>query len=480
MDQQPIQRRVPYDDSDLRKQIASLEKQIANVVKLVDALAKEVADLRSPPAPPPAAEESEQDAAKEPEDPIAAFFAAVRAGDNESVRQTLAANPYLVDYYDRYDGQGSEPATRAIHLAARNGYTEIAAMLIDAGSAVNAFSGSTQGAQISPLGFAINGGHLPCVTLLLDHGATTSVVQQIGAQKYGALQQAILVQTRIEDPRPYFEILRQLVLHGANIHAKWGLGPDAEKTILGTAEFYGRDQRRWRDIATLLREAHAERRAHQPAEQEPEATPGPPPKKDFIPAVRAGDIERVQELLAANPYLIDHLADRTEVLSALINDKQYEMLDLMLARNIVVGGDGYNVLFSTAIAQFDMHVLEVLFKHVRSLNNRDTFYHATAGILEKTLKRLDDPDPRPCLEMLDLAIRLGCNPKESHMVRQAPQSRGAQLPAPYVRFTRLQAQSKRHKDALAVMDAALAAQLPPLPPPPREQLDPAQVRALNR
>ncbi|MEO1093395.1 MAG: ankyrin repeat domain-containing protein [Cyanobacteria bacterium J06638_28] len=89
------------------------------------------------------------------------------AGDTESVRSLLASGT---------DPNVLHNTNTALTYAARDGFIEIAHLLIDAGADVNWIDGE----GVTPLILAAFKGHLEIVELLLAHNADPTVVDQWG------------------------------------------------------------------------------------------------------------------------------------------------------------------------------------------------------------------------------------------------------------------------------------------------------------
>jgi ankyrin repeat protein len=92
------------------------------------------------------------------------FFSAVILGKAERVKELLKAKPELVKTRTRQGGTGWTP----LHIASREGHEEIARVLLDAGSDVNA-----EKEKSSPLVWAVwtEKPNLKLVKLLIDRGA---------------------------------------------------------------------------------------------------------------------------------------------------------------------------------------------------------------------------------------------------------------------------------------------------------------------
>lgn len=90
---------------------------------------------------------------------------ATLAGDLDQVRSQLAAgtDPNLVYH-----------TNTALTYAARDGFTDIAEVLIDAGADVNWIDGE----GVTPLILASFKGHVALTQLLLDHGADKTIIDQ--------------------------------------------------------------------------------------------------------------------------------------------------------------------------------------------------------------------------------------------------------------------------------------------------------------
>lgn len=93
------------------------------------------------------------------------LISATLAGDVESVRSLLQTG---------IDPNGIYHTNTALTYAARDGFTEIARVLIDSGAEVNWIDGE----GVTPLILAAFKGHADLVRLLLDHGANTTVRDQ--------------------------------------------------------------------------------------------------------------------------------------------------------------------------------------------------------------------------------------------------------------------------------------------------------------
>jgi hypothetical protein len=99
------------------------------------------------------------------------FFAAVRAGSIEQVRNQLAQEPALL--HARHEGG------TALHVAALGHDRAMVALLLDAGADVNARDDTY---QMTPIGWANEEGHETMVRFLYDRGAEIDLHQ---AAAYG-------------------------------------------------------------------------------------------------------------------------------------------------------------------------------------------------------------------------------------------------------------------------------------------------------
>lgn len=99
------------------------------------------------------------------------FFAAVRAGSTERVREQLAQEPALV--HARHEGG------TALHFAAIGKDRAMAVLLLDAGADLNARDDTY---QMTPIGWANEEGHEAMVRILYDRGAEIDLHQ---AAAYG-------------------------------------------------------------------------------------------------------------------------------------------------------------------------------------------------------------------------------------------------------------------------------------------------------
>ena len=150
---------------------------------------------------------------------------AAAAGDVETVRGLLEADPILVHSHTR---DGWTP----LHLAAHFGHGQVAEALLACGANVHARA--TNDLATTPLLWAVMGQEVATVTLLLDHGADVNETTTAGStplHKASVLGNAALV--------------RLLLARGANVNARNSGG----QTPLTHALFKGHTE-----IAGLLRE----------------------------------------------------------------------------------------------------------------------------------------------------------------------------------------------------------------------------------
>ncbi len=181
---------------------------------------------------------------------------AVKKNDVAEVRRLISANPNLVFSKDK---DGFTP----LHLAAANGYKEIAELLLVSNASVNARDnhGST------PLHQAASGDHADLMELLLDHKADVNAVDENGLTPlhYAALAdnvigvKMLLIHGAHPDVRDAIEgntaltiavaegfqdVVETLLANGANVNAA-----DKTGTPLAWAIHTGHS-----DIANLLRQ----------------------------------------------------------------------------------------------------------------------------------------------------------------------------------------------------------------------------------
>ena len=126
-----------------------------------------------------------------------AFFRAVELGDGQKAAELLARFPGLV-------GARTANDNTALHVAAAEGRTEIAKMLIEKGADVH----STNKSGWTPLHGAALFGHTPAIRLLIESGA------KVDARDQGDNTPLLFASTKHKDA------VQLLLEHGATVNAK--------------------------------------------------------------------------------------------------------------------------------------------------------------------------------------------------------------------------------------------------------------------
>ncbi|HSD72428.1 MAG TPA: ankyrin repeat domain-containing protein [Thermoanaerobaculia bacterium] len=156
------------------------------------------------------------------------LFDAIRSGDAGAVAELLGRDPGLV--------QAEKDGVSAIRVAVYHGHPEIARLFQDRGATLDVFDASTVGDTarlrdllatdaalanavasdgFTPLGLASFFGHPEAARLLLANGADPNLAAQ-NSTRVAPLHSAVAGGS--------VEIVRELLAHGADVHARQDLG----------------------------------------------------------------------------------------------------------------------------------------------------------------------------------------------------------------------------------------------------------------
>jgi ankyrin repeat protein len=163
--------------------------------------------------------------AKAPAAPAAASAQGRGAAGRGRAADPLKQVPGLERQYNYTELVGSWGGLAPIHLAARQGYTESALALVDAGANVNQPS---TGDRVTPMLIAIINGHYDLAKALLDKGADPNLAQDNGVTSlYAALNcqwsdKALYPQPRAFEQQQvsYLQLMDALLQKGANVNAR--------------------------------------------------------------------------------------------------------------------------------------------------------------------------------------------------------------------------------------------------------------------
>jgi len=156
------------------------------------------------------------------------LFAAIEKNDIQKVK-------YLIDINADVNARDPYTSMTPLMVAAYDGYTEIAKLLIEKGAEVNAKGGVEM--DMTPLIFAASQDRLNMVRLLIEHGANVNV-----KTRYGWTPLFFAVS------RSKVDIAKLLIERGADANVKLPTG----ETALAEAEIEGNS-----DMVKLLRQAGA-------------------------------------------------------------------------------------------------------------------------------------------------------------------------------------------------------------------------------
>ena len=123
---------------------------------------------------------------------------------NYASKGDLEVVKYIIEKY-RIDPNRprTENGGTALYQAARNGYSDIVAYLLNKGADPNI----TNNSNVTPLFIAVSNGHEEVVKLLVEKGADPNIIDSYGDSSHLAAAQ-----------RDHWEIVKLLIAKGANIH----------------------------------------------------------------------------------------------------------------------------------------------------------------------------------------------------------------------------------------------------------------------
>ena len=123
---------------------------------------------------------------------------------NYAGKGDLEVVKYIIEKY-RIDPNRprTENGGTALYQAARNGYSDIVAYLLNKGADPNI----TNNSNVTPLFIAVSNGHEEVVKLLVEKGADPNIINSYGDSSHLAAAQ-----------RGHWEIVKLLIAKGANIH----------------------------------------------------------------------------------------------------------------------------------------------------------------------------------------------------------------------------------------------------------------------
>jgi ankyrin repeat protein len=232
--------------------------------------------IRTPPSPRPRA----------PAEARTAFFESVRRGDFPAVRESLAEHPSLVSEKEPQFG------ATALHWAALRGNEAIVGLLVAQGADTSA----TNNAGETPVDVAIRSRRPEIVALLRPTGPLQKLIDGARVGDLAKVQQALAQDASLvnqKDASFGATALHWAALRGHRQVAEYLLSQGADRNARN-----GRGE-------TPLQVAIRAKRTELVSLLQAGAVSGPPPAGsqdlDLITAVKAGDLSRVREIVAASP-----------------------------------------------------------------------------------------------------------------------------------------------------------------------------------